>query len=298
MRKFVLLFLFLVVPILLMAQVSGGQVTRPVKKQQTTESTTNIRKDYKNNNTPKRDRSNKRVTATKQEYCIGCKKYKPFTEFSDNSRRCKECSDLAREQEKNGYIDLGLPSGTLWATCNVGASKPEEYGDYFAWGETMGYKGGKVDFSRGDYKWWHNGYEKQQTKYNNKSDYGEVDNKVELDLEDDAAYIICGEMWRIPNKEQINELKWKCNEKKITFNGVNGWMLTGPNGNSIFLPAAGYRKGTELDSLGVWGFYWSRSLRTDVPIYAEDMVFVDDGISYWRGSNRYSGRSIRPVRVK
>lgn len=292
--------MLLIVPMLVMAQEAGGQVTRPVKKQQTTTIVNNRKmvNAKKKDRTQKSDEKNNSATSTKQDYCLGCKKYKSFTEFSEYPHVCKECSNLAREQEKDGYIDLGLPSGTLWATCNVGASKPEEYGDYFAWGETVGYQGGKIDFSRKSYKWWYNGYEKTQTKYNNKSEYGEVDNKVELDPEDDAAYVICGEMWRMPSKEQVSELSWKCQKKKMTLNGVNGWKLTGPNGNSIFLPLAGCRKGTALDSVGVWGYYWSRTLRTDVPINAEGMVFVEDGVTYWRGANRYSGRSIRPIRVK
>ncbi|MBR6016909.1 MAG: hypothetical protein IK067_07265, partial [Prevotella sp.] len=85
-------------------------------------------------------------------------------------------------------VDLGLPSGTLWASCNVGATKPEEYGDYFAWGETIGYKNGKTNFSWDTYKWC-KGAEDKLTKYNYSSSYGTVGNKMELALEDDAAYV-------------------------------------------------------------------------------------------------------------
>ena len=106
------------------------------------------------------------------------------------------------------WVDLGLPSGTLWATCNVGASNPEELGSYFAWGETA-----TKDF----YEWstykWCNGSETTMTKYCTNSDYGNdgfVDNKTELDFEDDAAYVNWGPSWRIPSYEQFEELCTSC----------------------------------------------------------------------------------------
>lgn len=133
-------------------------------------------------------------------------------------------------------VDLGLPSGTLWASCNVGATKPEEYGDYFAWGETIGYKNGKTNFSWDTYKWC-NGAGDKLTKYCNRSSYGNdgfTDNKTELDLEDDAAYVNWGRQWRMPSFDQIKELTHKCSWTWTTQNGVGGCKAVGPNGNSIF----------------------------------------------------------------
>lgn len=102
-------------------------------------------------------------------------------------------------------IDLGLPSGTLWASCNVGATKPEEYGDYFAWGEITP----KENYSESTYKWC-NGDLDKLTKYNANNSYGTVDNKKELDLADDAAYMNWGGRWRMPSLDQIKELLDNC----------------------------------------------------------------------------------------
>lgn len=148
---------------------------------------------------------------------------------------------------------MGLPSGTLWATCNVGASSPEDYGDYFAWGETEP----KEVYDWSTYKWC-NGNEYTMTKYSADSFYGTVDGKVELDPEDDAAYVKWGQLWCMPNYDQLNELKMQCTWSWTTQNGVEGCLVTGPNKNSMFLPAAGFRTGESLISF--LGDYWSSSL--------------------------------------
>ena len=132
------------------------------------------------------------------------------------------------------YVDLGLPSGTLWATCNVGADTPEGYGDYFAWGETAP----KESYTWQTYRWC-NGYFNTMTKYCTSSDYGSIDDKTELDPEDDAAYVNWGSSWRIPTTEQQQELRNECTWTWTERNGVSGKLVTGPNGNTIFLPAAG-----------------------------------------------------------
>ncbi len=160
------------------------------------------------------------------------------------------------------YVDLGLESGTKWATYNVGATKPTEYGDYFAWGETKP----KEDYSWETYKWC-NGDETSLTKYNTKSDYGTVDNKKVLDAEDDAATANWGSAWRMPTPVEQRELLEGCDwEWVVDFNGsgVNGQLGTSKkNGNTIFLPAA------ELS--GFEGFaassYCSSLLDEDMPYY-------------------------------
>ena len=140
-------------------------------------------------------------------------------------------------QDNHEYVDLGLPSGTLWATCNVGANTPEEYGDYFAWGETES----KNSYFWDDYKWFTDGKISKYCYDDSNSYNGIVDDKMVLDVEDDAAYINWGSSWRMPTKAQRDELDDYCTRTYTQLNGVNGFMLTGPNGNSIFLPKAGYK---------------------------------------------------------
>ena len=195
------------------------------------------------------------------------------------------------------YVDLGLPSGTLWATCNVGATSPEGYGNYFAWGETEPYdENGKTTFNWGTYTLCNGSYD-TLTKYCNSSSYGTVDNKTELDLEDDAAYVNWGKQWRMPSLEQFKELtngsytttEW------TSVNGIYGRLITSKlNGNSIFLPAAGYRYDASLYYAGSYGVYWSRTL--DYPGSAWGLDFTSDGVRTYV-DYRYYGQSVRPVRL-
>lgn len=204
-----------------------------------------------------------------------------------------------REKEDREGVDLGLPSGTLWATRNVGANSPEDYGDYFAWGETQGYNSGKRDFSWSTYKWC-NGSSSSMTKYCDKGSYGNkgfTDNKNELDLEDDAAYVNWGSQWRMPSKEQQDELREKCTWTWTTCKGTKGYLVKGKNGNSIFLPAAGWCDGTSLGNADSNGVYWSRSLYTSIPNGACYLYFYSGDVG-WSGGNRYCGQSVRPVRQK
>lgn len=212
---------------------------------------------------------------------------------NDDNEESPEIIDRSPAQA----IDLGLPSGTLWASCNVGATKPEEYGDYFAWGETQGYNSGKRDFSWSTYKWC-NGSSSSMTKYCDKGSYGNkgfTDNKNELDLEDDAAYVNWGSQWRMPSKEQQDELREKCTWTWTTCKGTKGYLVKGKNGNSIFLPAAGWCDGTSLGNADSNGVYWSRSLYTSIPNGACYLYFYSGDVG-WSGGNRYCGQSVRPVR--
>ncbi|MBO4416912.1 MAG: Ig-like domain-containing protein [Bacteroidales bacterium] len=204
------------------------------------------------------------------------------------------------------YIDLGLPSGLKWATCNVGANAPEEPGDYFAWGETEphyssqnpftwidnkeGYEWTKYEFrTSGDY--WDN---VKFSKYNTSISYGPVDNKTVLESEDDAAHVNRGGAWRMPTDAEWTELRTECNWTWTTQNGVNGMLVTSNiNNNSIFLPAAGHWY-TSLDNFGSLGDYRSSSLRTEYPNDAWLVTFDADGV-YRHYGLRCDGFSVRAI---
>ena len=190
------------------------------------------------------------------------------------------------------YVDLGLPSGTLWATCNVGADTPEEYGDYFAWGETHP----KVTYNWSTYQYC-NGYSNSLTRYCNNASYGYngfTDNLTTLLPQDDAATANWGADWRMPTKEEWEELCQNTTSTWSSQNGVNGWIFTASNGNSLFLPAAGYYNIDNLCYVHQYGRYWSSSLNT-VPYTAMGFSFLS-GSDYVNFYSRYYGRSVRAVR--
>ena len=184
--------------------------------------------------------------------------------------------------DEHEYVDLGLPSGLLWATCNVGADTPEAYGDYFAWGETQ---------PKSVYNW--DTY--QHYDGNNLTKYTESDGLTTLLPEDDAAAANWGGNWRMPTKEEFEELY---NNTTVTWtqqNGVNGRLFTASNGNSLFLPAAGYRWGDELFEAD-WGHFWSGSLCTGDPRGARGFLFGSDYYDTGYYFTRGGGFSVRPVR--
>ena len=195
----------------------------------------------------------------------------------------------------HAYVDLGLPSGTLWATCNIGADAPEDYGDYFAWGETQ---------PKDNYDW--NTYQycmgngNALTKYCNDPDYGYngfTDTLTILLPEDDAATANWGNSWRMPTKEEFDELYLNTTWTRTTLNGVNGCLFTALNGNSIFLPAASAYDGSSIGDAGSKGNYWSSSLDTHYPHFPYRLYFDPNyffpGYSY---SYRFYGHPVRPVR--
>ena len=197
----------------------------------------------------------------------------------------------------HAWVDLGLPSGTLWATCNVGASSPEEYGDYFAWGETEP----KSDYSWSTYKYCE-GSENTMTKYCAQSSYGYngfTDDLTELQPADDAATANWGSGWQMPSHEQNQELidSSYTTTEWTQVNGVYGRKITSnSNGNSIFLPATGYRNVTSLYNAGSYGYYWPRSLHASKSYCAYYLFFKSGNIGWSYYSYRYYGRSVRPVR--
>lgn len=191
----------------------------------------------------------------------------------------------------HAYVDLALPSGLLWATCNVGATTPEEYGDYFAWGETAK----KNSYTWANYKW-SDGSMQSLTKYNNRNDYGIVDNLSELLLSDDAAVVNWGGCWRMPTYAEWEEL---CNTDNCTWTPINnnghceGYKVTSTrNGNSIFLPSAGLYTESGFDRAGLSGYFWASTLFS-APDQGCGLYFDDAGHSH--AFSRYQGLSVRPV---
>lgn len=185
------------------------------------------------------------------------------------------------------YVDLGLPSGLKWATCNVGATTPEGYGDYFAWGETSP-------------KTTYNGITYFDTKNDGTSfiKYNNNGGKTTLDPEDDAAHVNWGGNWRMPTIAEIQELKDNCTwtwKSNYNSTGVAGYIVTSTrNSNSIFLPASGCRNFSSLDDVGSVGLYWSSSLYGDYSDDAYCLFFYSDDEN-WTSDTRYYGLSVRPV---
>ena len=192
---------------------------------------------------------------------------------------------------KPTYVDLGLPSGTKWATCNIGATSPEGYGEYFAWGETSP----KSNYDWSTYKYC-NGSSSTLTKYNTNSSNGTVDNKTTLELSDDAARANWGGKWRMPTQDEYDELINNCTWTWTTQNGVNGYKVTSiTNGNSMFLPAAGFRGGSSVHIVGFDGSYWSRSLYVSNPDGAYQLYFGSGGVDWYNYGLREYGLPVRAV---
>ena len=203
------------------------------------------------------------------------------------------------------YVDLGLPSGLKWAKCNLGASKPSESGDFYAWGETAP----KAVYDWATYKWMQAGKSdwKHITKYTIADGKTEGiwydssgnfigDGKTTLAAANDAATANLGSPWRMPTVDEIQELIDKCTWTWTTQDGVNGCQVDGPNGNAIFLPAAGYYKGSVLFLHGDTGRYWSSSLSaTSGSSFARSFYF-SSASNDWNGYSRFLGISVRPVR--
>ncbi len=196
-------------------------------------------------------------------------------------------------------VDLGLPSGIRWASCNVGATTPEGYGYYFAWGETDS----KKDYSWATYKYANVGefYHYKFTKYctdASSGDNGFIDNKTVLEPEDDAATANWGDVWRMPTDAEWTELREQCTWTYTTLNGVYGYQVASKtNGNSIFLPVAGFRNGTSLYLQGRRGYYSSSSLLENYSDNVWIVTFNHEEV-YRHSNNRNNGLSVRPVQDK
>lgn len=191
------------------------------------------------------------------------------------------------------WVDLGL--SVKWATCNVGASSRDDYGNYYAWGEV---------YTKSEYNWDSYKYRMGEgeifSKYvpSDKPEYwyysDEPDGITRLDLSDDVAHANWGGTWRIPTEAEWTELRTECTWIWVIVNGKKGYNVIGKNGNSIFLPAAGYRNYLNLDSVGDTGYYWTSSLNEDDPEEAWRVRFSYDFVSRY-STYRYYGFSVRPV---
>ena len=216
--------------------------------------------------------------------------YSEYITDIDSIKFEEQTAPLPNTENGHEYVDLGL--SVKWATCNVGADTPEEYGDYFAWGETES----KTTYNLSSYKYC-NGTYSSMTKYCVESYYGTVDNKTTLELSDDAANANWGGNWRMPTEAEQDELRNtdNCTWEWITQNGVNGYKVTSKvNGNSIFLPAAGYRCDDDLSYAGSNGYFWSSSLNAGNSSGAYVLSFDSSDVG-WYASSRYYGLSVRAV---
>lgn len=185
---------------------------------------------------------------------------------------CDNDNEPVSDYNGHTYVDLGL--SVKWATCNVGADSPEEYGDYFAWGETKP----KLFYTR---------EEEENNTY--------TDNPEALSSIRDAASVNMGGSWRMPTLKELKELVDKCTWTWTTLNGVEGYEVKSKkNSNAIFLPAAGYRDGSGLGDAGSYGYYWSSSLTADYSSHAYSLYFNSVGVN-WSSYYRYYGRSVRGV---
>ena len=225
--------------------------------------------------------------------------YKEFGDFESDKVKFKfitdehersQISQIEKSGSYNGhrYVDLGLPSGTLWATCNVGANKPEEYGDYYAWGETNV----KSNYSIKTYKYYDN-LNGVVTKYNISPSFGQVDNIMFLSSNDDAATSKWGKGWSIPSRNDWIELQNYCKWTWSKQNGIAGYNVCGTNGNCIFLPAAGYRGSNEARLSGFEARYWSNVLNSGFE--RSWCAFFDSTDINVSACFRGYGCSIRPV---
>ena len=183
------------------------------------------------------------------------------------------------------YVDLGLPSGLLWATCNVGATSPEGYGDYFAWGETEPAPNNNYSSSNSS---------TYGLSCSTLQSQGYIDGEGNLTAQYDAATANWGGEWRMPTYDELKELSNNCTWTWTTQNGVNGYNVEGPNGNSIFLPAAGCRNGSSLDYVGSRGYFWSSPPDESSRYHACSLYFISSGhsVNYYY---RNYGLSVRPV---
>ena len=238
--------------------------------------------------------------------CTKCNK-----EINNSSNYCKYCGarvieNISRIHEGHEYVDLGL--SVKWATCNVGANKPEEYGNYYAWGETApkseyteaNSKTDRITLyvpdqyddvptveSTGD---WSMPTRAEIRKLHPKKKLSDIAGNAQYD----AARANWGGNWRMPTRSEMQELIDKCTWTRTRQNEVNGYKVTGPNGKSIFLPAAGCRHGSSLDFAGSNGGYWSSSPDENGDVCAYSLYF-DSGGHRMDDYGRLFGRSVRPV---
>lgn len=196
------------------------------------------------------------------------------------------------EEKAPLVIDLGLPSGTKWASCNVGASQSWECGDYYAWGETEE----KEVYNDMTYLY----FEGEDTDGDGFYDKDEQCIDIGEDIcgtEYDVAHIKLGDGWQMPTREHFKELVVNCKREWTEFHGVKGLKFIGSNGNSIFLPAGGYCESSVIEDLGLSGCYWSSTLSTSACFNAHILLFTSNYAVWCCYCSRRIGYSVRPVKV-
>lgn len=212
------------------------------------------------------------------------KEDKPVAVAKERKVRPRHTDRLLKDTlNSHEWVDLGLPSGTLWATCNVGAASPDEFGEYYAWGETEP-KDEYIDINslthRKNAKWLR--------------EQGIIDADGILTPDHDIATIIWGEPWRMPTDEEFEELLDHCDWQFTDYNGTNGYLITGPNNETIFLVAAGFKQGPTAEYIGDYGDYWSATVVPEL-IGASCSLGYSSKSYGRRRYARFAGRSVRPV---
>lgn len=239
-------------------------------------------------------------------YSIGLTSLESNTQYNyvviakvDDVEFASSVKNLTTDYQIPDLVDLGL--SVKWASFNLGATKPEEFGGYYQWAGTTDVTDKSIYLNENNCPY-HNGFNHLQgwTKYNTRSSYGIVDNKTVLDPEDDVAHVKLGGKWRMPTSAEWDELRNtnNCSWTWAKFNGIYGYSVrskkAGFTDKWIFLPAAGVRYNNNLDDVYLYGYYWSSSLSTYGPYYADNLLFYSDSVSTYH-NNRYSGLSVRPV---
>jgi hypothetical protein len=199
------------------------------------------------------------------------------------------CS-CSKDDSPRKAVDLGL--SVKWASCNLGAKSPEDRGVYYAWGETQT----KENFVYQNYKWNTGETPNRLTKYNNNSQLGDVDNIMSLQKQDDVARVKMGSKWRMPVEMEFYELLEKCDWIPEEVNGIAGYRVKSRiNNNSIFIPAYGYKDGTEIPNPSDCA-YWSSTVDSSFPAYAKALYCYEYGKGVSSHLARCFGLLVRPVR--
>lgn len=226
---------------------------------------------------------------------VSCNKSEEIDNGGDDVGQNDSIVDHSGSIDGRDYVDLGLPSGTLWAACNVGANMPEDCGEYFAWGDTAP----KEMYDWKSYRFaCFVGGRYELSKYCTDSNYGFdgfVDSLTVLEPVDDAVRANWGADWRMPTKEEFDELFQNTTYVWTARNGVDGRLLTGSNGNSIFLPATGFCLDGEYICPGL-GVYWSSSLQTSCQVAAWSFHFNFEDCHVCGTYERSRGQCVRAVR--
>lgn len=209
---------------------------------------------------------------------------KPNPQPSQKAKPVQQTKPTSGYENGHEWVDLGL--SVKWATCNVGASSPNDYGGYYAWGETS-------IKPRYDYNNCFDCLDSTGDKWGTYKVGGKT--QITPTSGHDAARENWGGKWRMPTAAENNELCKKCTWTWTTMNGHKGYRVTGRNGNSIFFPAAGFCYGADSGYVGENGYYWSSSLSFPDTYYASCLYFSTGGYHYTHGDRRRNGQSVRPV---